>query len=83
DDARAQITLTMQPGATIEQTDATTTKASDIIGKLQDVTHVFSSVGSASSGGCPDSSTTSSVGSATIVAGRQRQRHGRQDRRTP
>ncbi|WSH67880.1 efflux RND transporter permease subunit (plasmid) [Rhizobium ruizarguesonis] len=68
DDARAQITLTMQPGATIEQTDATTTKAADIIGKLQDVTHVFSSVGSASSGGGPDSSSTSSVGSATIVA---------------
>ncbi len=68
DDARAQITLTMQPGATIEQTDATTTKAADIIGKLQDVTHVFSSVGSASSGGGSDSSTTSSVGSATIVA---------------
>ncbi|MCJ9691252.1 efflux RND transporter permease subunit [Rhizobium sp. PRIMUS64] len=68
DDARAQITLTMQPGATIEQTDATTTKAADIVGKLQDVTHVFSSVGSASSGGGPDSSTTSSVGSATIVA---------------
>ncbi|MGR8928006.1 efflux RND transporter permease subunit (plasmid) [Rhizobium leguminosarum] len=68
DDARAQITLTMQPGATIEQTDATTRKAADIVGKLQDVTHVFSSVGSASSGGGPDSSTTSSVGSATIVA---------------
>ncbi|MGR8965419.1 efflux RND transporter permease subunit (plasmid) [Rhizobium leguminosarum] len=68
DDARAQITLTMQPGATIEQTDATATKAADIVGKLQDVTHVFSSVGSASSGGGPDSSTTSSVGSATIVA---------------
>ncbi|MGO7533327.1 efflux RND transporter permease subunit [Rhizobium leguminosarum] len=68
DDARAQITLTMQPGATIEQTDATTTKAADIIGKLQDVTHVFSSVGSASSGGGPDSGTTSDVGSATIVA---------------
>ncbi|MHC2221483.1 efflux RND transporter permease subunit [Rhizobium leguminosarum] len=68
DDARAQITLTMQPGATIEQTDATTRKAADIVGKLQDVTHVFSSVGSASSGGGPDSSATSSVGSATIVA---------------
>lgn len=68
DDARAQITLTMQPGATIEQTDATTTKAADIIGKLQGVTHVFSAVGSASSGGGPDSSTTTSVGSATIVA---------------
>lgn len=68
DDARAQITLTMQPGATIEQTDAATRQAADIVGELQDVTHVFSAVGSASQGGGPDSSTTSSVGSATIVA---------------
>jgi multidrug efflux pump subunit AcrB len=43
-------------------------QAADIVGKLQDVTHVFSAVGSASQGGGPDSSTTSSVGSATIVA---------------
>ncbi|PDS75260.1 efflux RND transporter permease subunit [Rhizobium sp. L43] len=68
DDARAQITLTVQPGATIEQTDAATRQAADIVGKLQDVTHVFSAVGSASQGGGPDTSTTSSVGSATIVA---------------
>ncbi|PDT29259.1 RND transporter [Rhizobium sp. L9] len=68
DDARTQITLTMQPGATIEQTDAATRKAADLIGKLTDVTHVFSSVGSASSGGAVNASTTSSVGSATIVA---------------
>ncbi|MDK4734268.1 efflux RND transporter permease subunit [Rhizobium sp. CNPSo 3490] len=68
DDARTQITLTMQPGATIEQTDAATRKAADLVGKLKDVTHVFSSVGSASSGGAVNASTTSSVGSATIVA---------------
>jgi multidrug efflux pump subunit AcrB len=68
DDARTQVTLTMQPGATIEQTDAMTRKAADIVGKLSDVTHVFSSVGSVSSGGGPDVSTTSDVGSATIVA---------------
>ncbi|MBX5176799.1 efflux RND transporter permease subunit [Rhizobium lentis] len=67
DDARTQITLTMQPGATIQQTDAATRKAADIVGKLHDVTRVFSSVGSTSSGG-PDASTTSSVNSATIVA---------------
>ena len=67
DDARTQITLTLQPGATIEQTDAATRKAADIVGKLRDVTHVFSSIGSASSGGGPDVSTTSDVGSATIV----------------
>ncbi|MBB4193122.1 multidrug efflux pump subunit AcrB [Rhizobium aethiopicum] len=68
DDARTQITLTMQPGATIEQTDTATRKAADIVDKLQDVTRVFSSVGSASSGGGADASTTSSVNSATIVA---------------
>ncbi|WP_434730335.1 efflux RND transporter permease subunit [Rhizobium binae] len=68
DDARTQITLTMQPGVTIEQTDDAAKKAADIVGKLNDVTRVFSSVGSASSGGGPDSSTTSDVGSATIVA---------------
>ncbi|NTI50175.1 efflux RND transporter permease subunit [Agrobacterium rhizogenes] len=67
DDARTQITLTLQPGATIEQTDAATRKAADIVGKLSDVTHVFSSIGSVSSGGGPDVSTTSDVGSATIV----------------
>ncbi|TLX07075.1 efflux RND transporter permease subunit [Rhizobium sp. MHM7A] len=68
DDARTQITLTMQPGATIEQTDAMTRKAADLVRKLADVTHVFSSVGSASSGGGADVGTTSSVNSATIVA---------------
>ncbi|MBX5147876.1 efflux RND transporter permease subunit [Rhizobium lentis] len=68
DDARTRITLTMQPGATIEQTDAAARRAADIVGKLNDVTRVFSSVGSASSGDSPDSSTTSDVGSATIVA---------------
>ncbi|SCW88980.1 Multidrug efflux pump subunit AcrB [Rhizobium mongolense subsp. loessense] len=67
DDARTQVTLTLQPGATIEQTEATTRKAADIVSKLDDVTHVFSSIGSASSGGGPDVTTTSSVGSATIV----------------
>ncbi|MFS8056737.1 efflux RND transporter permease subunit [Rhizobium sp. BR 317] len=68
DDGRTQVTLTMQPGATIEQTDAMTRKAADIVGKLRDVMHVFSSVGSTSSSNGPDTSSTSDVGSATIVA---------------
>ncbi|NLS18742.1 efflux RND transporter permease subunit [Rhizobium sp. P40RR-XXII] len=67
DDARTQITLTMQPGSTILQTDAMTRKAADIVGKLHDVTRVFSSVGSSSSSSGVDSSSTSDVGSATIV----------------
>ncbi|MGY5803211.1 efflux RND transporter permease subunit [Rhizobium sp. LEGMi12c] len=67
DDARTQITLTMQPGSTIQQTAAMTRKAADIVGELPDVTHVFSSVGSSSSGGGIDSSSTSDVASSTIT----------------
>lgn len=67
DDARTQVTLTLQPGATIDQMDATTKKAADIVSKLADVTGVFSSVGSTSSGGGPEVTTTSSVGTATLV----------------
>jgi multidrug efflux pump subunit AcrB len=67
DDARTQITLTLQPGATIEQMNATTRKAADIVGKLSDIKHVFSLVGSATAGGGPDASTTSNAGSATLT----------------
>ncbi|MGY5776344.1 efflux RND transporter permease subunit [Rhizobium sp. LEGMi135b] len=67
DDARTEITLTMQPGSTIQQTAAMTRKAADIVGELPDVTHVFSSVGSSSSGGGIDSSSTSDVASSTIT----------------
>ncbi len=68
DDARTQVTLTLQPGATIDQMDATTKRAADIVSTLADVTHVYSAVGSASSGGGPEATTTSSVGTATLVA---------------
>ncbi|MBW9064279.1 efflux RND transporter permease subunit [Rhizobium herbae] len=67
DDAQTKVTLTLQPGSTIEQTDATTRQAADIIAKLPDVTRVFSAVGSASSGRGQDASTTSDVTSATLV----------------
>ncbi|MFC0804544.1 MULTISPECIES: efflux RND transporter permease subunit [Sinorhizobium] len=62
DDARTRVTLTQQPGATIDQMDTTVRKAADIVSKLRDVTHVFSSVGSASSGDGPEIS----IGTATL-----------------
>ncbi|MCM5553358.1 efflux RND transporter permease subunit [Pleomorphomonas sp. NRK KF1] len=67
DDARAQVTLTLQPGVTLDQTDAIARKAADIVRDLPNVTHVFSSVGSASSGGGPNTTTTSDVSSAVLV----------------
>ena len=54
-DAQTKVTLTLQPGSTIEQTDGITRQASKLITELPDVTGVFSAVGSASSGGGLDS----------------------------
>ncbi|WP_457588805.1 efflux RND transporter permease subunit [Ensifer canadensis] len=67
DDAQTQVTLTLQPGSTIEQTDALARRATEIVSGLPDVTRVFSSVGTASSGGGFDNSTTSDTATATLV----------------
>ncbi|MDQ0391697.1 efflux RND transporter permease subunit [Labrys monachus] len=67
DDAQTKVTLKLQPGSTLAQTDAITRKATDIIAKLPDVTGVFAAVGSATSGSGLDSSMTSDVTSATLV----------------
>ncbi|WP_420963732.1 efflux RND transporter permease subunit [Brucella sp. IR073] len=67
DDARTQITLTLQPGVTIARTEATAARASEIVRRLPDVTHVFTSVGSTSSGGGPGATTTSNIAAATLV----------------
>lgn len=67
DNAQTQVNLTLQPGSTLDQTDATSKRASDIISKLHDVTRVFSAVGTSSSGGGLDSTTTTDVTKATLV----------------
>lgn len=68
DDSRTQVTLTLQPGSTIEQMDAITKRAADLIHQVPEVSHVFSAVGTASSGGGPDATTTANVATATLVA---------------
>ncbi|MER9025490.1 efflux RND transporter permease subunit [Mesorhizobium sp. M0815] len=67
DDAQTQVTLTLQPGSTIGQTEAITRRAAEIVSRLPDVTHVFSSVGSVSSNDLIDSSTTADTGAASLV----------------
>ncbi|ARO32735.1 acriflavin resistance protein (plasmid) [Rhizobium sp. NXC14] len=66
DDARTQITLTLQPGASVEQTDAATRRAAGIVSRIPDVRHVFAAVGLASPDGDPKAA-MSRVGSAAIV----------------
>ncbi|MCA1370744.1 efflux RND transporter permease subunit [Bradyrhizobium sp. BRP14] len=67
DDAQTQVTLTLQPGSTIQQTDAITRRAADIVSGLPDVTRVFAAVGSASSGDLIDSSATTDTATASLV----------------
>lgn len=67
DDSQTKVTLTLQPGSTIEQTDVITRQAMEIIAKVPHVTRVFAAVGTASTGGGLNSSTTSDVTSATLV----------------
>ncbi|NKJ08118.1 efflux RND transporter permease subunit [Rhizobium sp. SG741] len=67
DDAQTQVSLTLQPGSALDQTDAISKRASDIISKLPDVTQVFSAVGTSSSGSGLDSTTTTDVTKATLV----------------
>jgi multidrug efflux pump subunit AcrB len=85
DDAQTKVTLTLQPGSTLLQTDAVTRRAAEILAKLPDIVRVFSAVGSASSGGGPDQSTKSDVTTATLVvdltpiAGRARKQSAVED----
>lgn len=67
DDSQTRITLTLQPGSPIEQTDAMTRRAADIVSGLPDVTRVFSAVGSASSDDMIDSSATADTATASLV----------------
>ncbi len=67
DDAQTQVTMTLQPGTTIEQTDMIARRAADIVSRLPDVTHVFTAVGSVSSSDLLDSSTTVDTATASLV----------------
>lgn len=67
DDAQTQVTITLQPGTTIEQTDMIARRAADIVSRLPDVTHVFTAVGSVSSSDLLDSSTTIDTATASLV----------------
>ncbi|RCW87881.1 efflux RND transporter permease subunit [Phyllobacterium bourgognense] len=67
DDSQTKVTLALQPGSSIEQTDAITRRAADMVSGLPDVTRVFSAVGSASSDGLTDSSMTIDTATASLV----------------
>ncbi|MEX0408288.1 efflux RND transporter permease subunit [Aquibium sp. LZ166] len=68
DNSQTQVTITTQPGSTLEQTDEVALEASIIVAGVDNVRSVFQASGSASTGGGPSGGgSTSSVTSSTLV----------------
>lgn len=67
DNAQSSVTLELPPGSTLDETAALARQATAILRTIPEVTHVFASVGTATSGGMMESSSTSAVGSATLT----------------
>ncbi|HEX8990957.1 MAG TPA: efflux RND transporter permease subunit, partial [Anaerolineales bacterium] len=67
DDGQTQVSIELAPGSTLDDTARVAGKASALISRIPDVTHVFSSVGTASSGFGLSASTSSAVNKATLT----------------
>ncbi len=67
DDGQSQVTLTLPPGSTLYDTARVARQTSAILREIPDVTQVFASVGTASSGGGMEASSSSEVNSATLT----------------
>lgn len=67
DDGQVQLTLTQPPGSTLETTTAVALQAADIARQLPEVSDVFISSGTASSGDGMNASTTADVTSAIVT----------------
>ncbi|MEN6487537.1 MAG: efflux RND transporter permease subunit [Smithella sp.] len=67
DDGQTRVSIELAPGSTLEDTARMAIKAEQTIRKIPDVTHVFSSVGTASSGFGMGSSSNTAVNRATLT----------------
>jgi multidrug efflux pump subunit AcrB len=67
DEGQTQVSIELAPGCTLNDTTALTLKASDLIKQIPDVTQVFSSIGTASSGVGFDTVANSAVNKATLT----------------
>lgn len=77
DDGQTQVTITLAPGASLEDTSRVAQKVVEILHGIPDVTQVFSAVGSSTSGDVLSSSTSSSVNVATLTVDMQPRGHRR------
>ena len=67
DDGQTRISIELAPGSTLDDTARTALEADRLIRSIDDVTHVFSAVGTASTGGGMAASTSKGVNTATLT----------------
>lgn len=67
DDGQTQVSVELAPGSTLDNTTQTVQQIDQVLRQIPDVTHVFASIGTASTGGGPDASTSNAVNSATLI----------------
>ena len=67
DKSQSQVSITLAPGSTLDDTMAASKHASELLRKLPEVSSVFISAGTATSGGGVASSATADVSSATLT----------------
>jgi multidrug efflux pump subunit AcrB len=67
DDGQSQVSLELAPGSTLDETRDLALDASRILKTIPEVRQVLVSVGTASTGGGPDASSTSDVRTATLL----------------
>lgn len=67
DDGQTRVNIELAPGSTLEQTERLALQASGLIRQVPDVTRVFASIGTASSGDAMQTSSSSAVNQATLT----------------
>ncbi|MBS1156117.1 MAG: family transrane transporter [Proteobacteria bacterium] len=67
DDGQTQVSIELAPGSTLDDTAKITRETSEILRRIPDITHVFASVGTASTGGGMEASSNTEVNSATLT----------------
>ncbi len=77
DDGQTQVTVTLAPGASLEDTRRVSQQVVEILHGIPDITQVFSAVGSSTSGDVLSSSSSSSVNVATLTVDMQPRGHRR------
>jgi len=67
DDGQTQVTVELAPGSTLDDTERLARQATGLIKQVADVSRVFASVGTASTGQGMESSSNTAVNSATLT----------------